>query len=81
MGLTDTVILLAIVLTFNYLVLYKINRLLGNIIFIICGLATAYMGSDEALYGFIIVGIGLINTIYDILRPEKKSHKIPNRFI
>lgn len=67
---TQTALIILAGLTFCYLILYKKNKLAGNIGFMIIGAGTALGGDNNSqiIIGVLLVAGGLISAIYDIAR-------------
>lgn len=73
MAVSDELLVSIFLFAFNYLVLYKKNRFIGNIVYIAIGFGLMYVFLGE-LYmyaGIIIAVIGTINLIYDLFKPLK----------
>lgn len=59
MALSDQVILMVCALGFSYLVLYKLNRIIGSLFFLFCGIAMYLIVPDNP-WGLIVGFGGLI---------------------
>lgn len=63
--INNTTIFILIVIVINYLTLYQKDKLLADIIFMGCGLAMIWLESTNAVFGFILLAIAIINAIKD----------------
>lgn len=75
--IANETVLIAIGLIFSYLVLYKKDKLIGNIAFLILGIATLALSTSatEGTVGIIILLGSIANTIYDFLNTKGKKLK------
>ena len=70
-GTTADAIMMGIALLFGYLIIYRKNRLFGNIYFIIFGLLIMYLFREIAGLGLLVTIGGFANMIYDLLTPKR----------
>lgn len=68
-ALQNETVIIALVLIFLYLVIYRRNKLMANIGFMGVGIAvmSLSMGNIDTAMGLIILLASFVNTIYDIL--------------
>lgn len=69
MAISDEIFIIAVGIAFSYLVLYKKNRILGNIGMAGCGIAMMAFstGNTHSAIGLIILLGSILNTIYDLI--------------
>ena len=72
---SDSAIMSIAIAVFNYFVVYKKSRLLGNILFIGIGMGIIWLflsaGETLMVYiGVVIIVFSVINLIYDLLREK-----------
>ena len=75
MSVDNATFMIAIGFFFIYFILYKTNRLMGNIGYLGLGLGTYMSQSSNTgkMIGLIIFVGSIIKLIYDLLKPKKKK--------
>lgn len=74
MAVSDNVIIIILGFIFSYLVIYRSNKLFGNLAFAGVGLALISLGvtNIENAIGIIILLGSVMNAIYDLIPTKKK---------
>ena len=67
MVVSDFVLILGIVFFFIFLVIYRKNKFIGNLLFIILG-AAIFLSSEtnSEIFGSIMIAGGIISLLYDM---------------
>ena len=77
MAISDELWLMAVGLGFNYFIIYRKNKLFGNLIFVLLGLGVAYIGTTatagasqnmQIMVGIIIFIGGIMSLFIDIMK-------------
>jgi hypothetical protein len=67
-------ILIACVVVFSYMLLYRNNKFLGNLFFILSAMATFVMSDISSIIGMVMLAIALISMVYDIFDSISKTN-------
>ena len=65
-------VLYIVILTFNFLLLYKKNKMVGGMVFLISGVAIMSLDPHLSMAGFVLTLSSIVLIVYDLL-PKKPS--------
>lgn len=76
MAVSDAVIMMAIAIIVNYLILYKKNRIVGSIAFMLIGIGGIALDPSNAGFTVIIAIIGFLSLLYETIAKGMASQKM-----
>lgn len=69
---STTTILVGLLLAFIYLVVYRKNRLMGNIFYILTGLGIMWKFTDAQFVGLLIIIASVVSLLYDLFSEYRR---------